>query len=553
MQYLKGLFSLACILSLSLTYGQGDSNFNGLSVITGNIYPTEANKGIRIQNELMQLRELDTSVIYDILYDCKNTGTEYGVVNITQPIHLYFNDFRPGYRSELLDQMGKMFLDVFQVRDAGVDIRDQLKENFGQRLFIRRYVSADNLKALGIYADLFKGSTKLQYNKVWIEFKWIDDDPYNLTKNTETLSMEIRMSTDVQFSPNEQFNLLSFLKLPATVCGITQEQFYAPYQLGFDNKWAGNIEKFYIQHDIFNATPIIPSGVAYESNYSGERSQVLILQNVAVDKKDGIAFFAIRKNLQECGNTKLVEERSIIPEPVRNVTASSWDKTPVRLDNRNYVVTYETSVTDTLQAYQTGNPTDLDLFNTNLQKRMYNSYLLNDFQQGNCKGDNPGIEMREGGHPIFAFDISNFNSDDPAFAGKSNLALQTCWCEGAPGSGKGEYIEFELTQPSNAISIFNGNQRTKETFEKNTMVDVIRFHSPDGLIEDKKYSIIDLSIKNLYPVRMPAGRYRIYFEDVDSDGTPTTCLASIMFDFVLEDDWYQKSNMMLEGAYKRVK
>ena len=40
---------------------------------------------------------------------------------------------------------------------------------------------------------------------------------------------------------------------------------------------------------------------------------------------------------------------------------------------------------------------------------MYSSYLLNDYQTGNCKGEKPGIEMKEGGHPIFAFDISNFS------------------------------------------------------------------------------------------------------------------------------------------------
>ncbi|HPR29995.1 MAG TPA: hypothetical protein PLI03_11640, partial [Chitinophagales bacterium] len=451
---------------------------------------------------------------------------------------------------EMLDQMSKMFIDLFQVADPNMDIRDQLKDNFGQRLFVRRYVSSDNLKTLGIYADLFKGSTRLNYNKVWIEFKWIDDDPYNLEKNTETLSMEIRMSTDIQFAPNEQFNLLSFMKLPTTLCGIKQKQYYSPYQLGFENKWAGVIDKLYLQHDIFNATPIIPSGIRYQTMYSGERDQVLVLNNVDVQNDQGIAFFAIRENLQPCGNTRLVEEKSIIPAPVTNVTASSWDKAPVRLDNRNYVVTYETSLTDTLQAYQTGNPTDLDLFSKGLQRKMYSSYLLNDYQTGNCKGEKPGIEMKEGGHPIFAFDISNFSQEDSAFRNKKNLALQTCWCEGAQGNGKGEYIEFTLTQPSNAVSIFNGNQRSNETFDGHTMADVIRFHSPDGLIEDKKYSIIDLSIKNLYPVYMPAGTYRIYLDDVSSKGTPTTCLSSILFDFVLEDDWYQKGVKMLEGAYK---
>ena len=101
---------------------------------------------------------------------CMTAKTRHAIRcgQVTQPIHLYFNEFRPGYRPEMLDQMSKMFIDLFQVADPNMDIHDQLKDNFGQRLFVRRYVSSDNLKTTGIYADLFKGSTRLNYNKVWI-------------------------------------------------------------------------------------------------------------------------------------------------------------------------------------------------------------------------------------------------------------------------------------------------------------------------------------------------------------------------------------------------
>ena len=144
------------------------------------------------------------------------------------------------------------------------------------------------------------------------------------------------------------------------------------YQLGFENKWAGVIDKLYLQHDIFNATPIIPSGIRYQTMYSGERDQVLVLNNVDV-QNDRASLFAIAKTCSLAETTRLVEEKVHHPAPVTNVTASSWDKAPVRLDNRNYVVTCETSLTDTLQAYQTGNPTDLDLFSKGLQRKMCSS------------------------------------------------------------------------------------------------------------------------------------------------------------------------------------
>jgi hypothetical protein len=547
---------IACLLLTAgltpYTHAQETSNFNGLSVITGNIYPSDKHMGITIQNELIHMRGLDTSSLYDILYDMRNTGDQYGVVNITQPMTLYFNEFRPGYRSPLLDQMGKLFVDIFQVSDPATDIRRQIQDNFGQRLFIRRYVSSENLKTLGIYADIFKNNTRLNYTKVLVEFRWVDEDPYNLEKNTEVLRMQVTMSTDIEFKPNESFKLLSFIKVPTTICGIDQLQLYTPYQLNFSQSWATPLQKLYVQHDIFDITPIIPSSASYKTQYSGERSQVLTISNLPKDQKSGLAFYAIRENLQECGNTLLREEKSIIPAPITDVTASSWVKKPFRLENRNYVVTYETTLSDSIQEYQTGNPTNLDLFSRGVQKRLYSSYLMNDFIAGNCKSQNPGISVKEGGHPIFAFDISNYSEEDSAFAGQPNLARQTCWCEGADGAGEEEYIEFTLTQPSNAVSIFNGNWQSDSIFSSSTMTDVIRFSSPDGLIEDRKYSIIDLKIKNLYPISMPAGKYRIYLNDVEnSKKNKVTCINSILFDFVLEDEWYQDARTSLDNAYNR--
>ncbi|MFN3940943.1 MAG: hypothetical protein ACK4IY_10165, partial [Chitinophagales bacterium] len=116
-----------------------------------------------------------------------------------------------------------------------------------------------------------------------------------------------------------------------------------------------------------------------------------------------------------------------------------------------------------------------------------------------------------------------------------------------------EYIEFELTQPVSAIRIYNGNQLNDEVFNNSSMVDVIRFSSVDGLVADKKYSIIDLKIQNLYPITLPAGKHRIYLEDVADGKNAVTCLSSISFEFILEDTWYQKSIGLLENAYNKPK
>lgn len=538
----------------SCTFSQTiQSNFNGLSVITGNLRPEGPDFGITLQNQMIHMRELDTGAVYDVLYEFKNTTNSYGVVQMTQPIQLYFNEFRPGVRSDALDQLAKLMPDIFKVEDMGVDIRDQLKNNFGQRLFIRRYVSSQNLKQLGIVSDIFRNNTKTNYTKVFLEIKWLDEDPYNLTKNTEVLFIDIKMTAEVTFAPNEQFNILTFMKVPTTVAGIDELQMYSPYIIGYEKNWPGAIQNIYLQTDIFNATPVLPSKYKYTTQYTGERSQVLTLKNITPAKGDKIAFYTIRESVKECGSKSLTEEKSIIPSPIRNVTASSWDKSELKLSDRNYISTNETAISDNIQIYQTGNPANLDIFSNGWSVKKYNSYLLNDFLTSNCKGNAAEIILKESGHPIYAFDISNFNIDDSAFVDKANLQMQTAWCEGAKGSGKGEYIEFELLQPVSAIRIYNGNQLNTDVYNSSSKVDVIRFSSVDGLIEDRTYSIIDLPIQNLYPISLPAGKHRIYMDDIDDGKNQVTCLSSISFDFVLEDPWYQKSISTLENAYNSPK
>lgn len=547
------IYFFICLFLVSYVQAQSTSYFNGVSAVTGNIKPEGEPAGIRLQNELIHIRELDTVVLYDILYEFQNTTTGYGNSTIQQPISLYFNEFRPGLRSPMLNKLALVFNDVFQVEDTTVDIRDQIKANFQQRLFIRRYVSPANLKALGIVADVFKNKQHIEYKKVMVEFRWLDEDPYNLNKNTEVLVMDIKFITDFTFNPNEKYNLLSFLKLPTTICGIDEKQLYAPYQIGYEKNWTGTIDNIYIQHDIFTATPVIPSGFTYTNKYVGEKDQVLILKNITPAPDQRIGFYAIQENYGVCGKNKLVEEQLIIPVPVKNVTASSWVKTDTKISGRNYVVANEVAFSDKIQAYQTGNPTNLDMMSANFQTKPYTSYLLNDYLTGDCKGQSADINIKESGHPIYAFDISNYNPDDSAFAGKDNLAMQTGWCEGAAGSGKGEYIEFELTQPVKAIKMYNGNWLNDKVYKESTMVDIIRFNSPDGLIDDLKYSIIDLQIQNLYQLKLPAGKYRIYMNDIGEGKNPVSCIASITFDFDLQDEWYQNSMTMLESIYKKPK
>ena len=83
------------------------------------------------------------------------------------------------------------FSDIFAVQDRSVDTREQIRKNFQQRLFVRKYISIDNLKQLGIHVDMFRNNTRINIKKVMCELKFTDATPLYLPKNTEVLSMEI--------------------------------------------------------------------------------------------------------------------------------------------------------------------------------------------------------------------------------------------------------------------------------------------------------------------------------------------------------------------------
>lgn len=60
---------------------------------------------------------------------------------------------------------------------------------------------------------------------------------------------------------------------------------------------------------------------------------------------------------------------------------------------------------------------------------------------------------------------------------------EAAWCEGAPGSGKGEYIRILYTEPVRfkSILIGNGYAKSKQAFFANARARTIRVETADGL------------------------------------------------------------------------
>ena len=189
----KSLLIILSIISISL-FAQNNSNFNGLSISTGNIHPDGPNFGVALQKQLIHVREFDTLVKYDVIYELKNTTSSFCTVNTVMPLNIYFNEFEYGKRTEMLDKLATItnFSDIFSVQDRALDTREQIRDNFQNRLFVRKYISIDNLKAMGFQIDLFRNNVRINIKKIMCEIKFVDETPLYMPKNTEVLRMEIK-------------------------------------------------------------------------------------------------------------------------------------------------------------------------------------------------------------------------------------------------------------------------------------------------------------------------------------------------------------------------
>lgn len=553
---------LAILLSVcSLTVFAQDKPFNGLSVSVGNLHPDASNYGVVLQNELIDVVDFGEEVKYDVVYEFKNATASFATVTAVMPLNIYFNEFEYGKRSPLLDQLATIptFSDIFAVQDKTVDTREQIRKNFQQRLFVRKYISVDNLKQMGIFVDMFRNNTRINIKKVSCELKFTDASPLYLPKNTEVLSMEIRFIVDLNFTPEEETTILTFLTLPSTTAGINQTESYSMYQLGYEKNWSGRLNALYVKHDLFKSTPIFPSKLnEYKIYMDGDRSQVVVFDDIMLMDKDNMGFFRIGAK-RECNPGSLFNEQSIVPSAIKNITASSWVKTEMEMPKRFFYNTPQIAFSDSLNAYQTGSITGIDALGSSLMQNNYNNLSYYDFIKAACKNNVPSITLKESGNPIFAFDISDHIYEDSTYDGRDNLARQTCWCESAAGAGAGEFIEFEITQPAKAMKIYNGNQSSKKTFDESSKADIIVITSLDGHKINPnaanpsamRSSIIDLTILNVYELDMPPGRYRVAIEAVDKGIISTTCFSSIGFDFEVRDEWYLKSQGMLRAFFKK--
>ena len=116
-----------------------------------------------------------------------------------------------------------------------------------------------------------------------------------------------------------------------------------------------------------------------------------------------------------------------------------------------------------------------------------------------------------------------------------DYSLASCWCENAPGSGEGEYVDFTLDEGTEVhyAVIYNGLLENERSFNNNGRVSKLKIYSDGDYPYDMSFLLPTGYNKN-YPRAIPMYQHdtkSVRFEVVDAvkgDKYEDTCISEIV-------------------------
>lgn len=525
MRRLTLLSLLFCFAFSSSVYAE---HYSGVSSIAGLPFPEKDVPGVSLSKGIVQLRELDTLAEYRLLLEFKNTTGDYQATQMITPMRFYLNEFRPELRASLLDRLAAVFPTDFQVANPYSDTRQELQNNFGNRLFIRKFVNTMDLARLGIACQAEINDSPLSAKKIFLEFRWIDPDRAEWQGTGKVLCMEVRVQHEVLIKPGETRQVSMRLKLPSLITGKTTPQYYAPFELAGANRWSGAIDQLFVVNGIDEAVLAVPGSFATRQFQEGLDNSVTLIENLSPKSGDRIAFFN-----RSAGNPRCEVPTSEIyfPLAVRNISASSW------LDRQKEFPGFQVEERSTLlrtaeiPEYEHLSGFDLTLFNAPGTATSMPNPAIQRIATLPCdRPEGAAVSIEGYCSPVFAFDLGP----------EQGFQMRTAWCEDATGSGSGEFLRFELTQSAHAMHLHNGYQLNEEKYKANSRLRTITLASEDGQF-NKTLPVTDLKILNLYDLQLKPGFYKLSISGTYDGASPTACVSTVAFEFDVPDTWFQKN------------
>ncbi|MFT7589608.1 MAG: hypothetical protein ACI959_001828, partial [Limisphaerales bacterium] len=323
-----GLYSIVLLLTIlfSPLTGLRAEHYSGISSLVGMPYPAKDLPGVALDNAIIEMVKLDTTSSIKGVLEFRNTDSEYKSLEMVVPIDMYLNEFRPELRSNLLKYLAESFPDLFAVTDNYTDIQQQLKANFGQRLFVRRSISRIDLAKMGIRSDMTRrgaaeGEEELYPKKIGLEFRWVEANRQEWSGTGQVLKITIRIYHELLLKPSDKVQVDWNMDYPVLITGKDDAQFYAPFSLAAEKRWNEKIKQLFLVNDLANSVLAIPTLYTPQQYMLGERGSVAKFTNVNPQSEVRIAFY---NKLEKSKSCTVDQGELLFPPALGQVSASSW-------------------------------------------------------------------------------------------------------------------------------------------------------------------------------------------------------------------------------------
>jgi len=544
------LFLLVVLFYLSDINAQGF--IVGATGQSGLIYPIKENQNIALNAVIIDMLGFQIDYTTDhfpvptarfkTLYSFKNKGDNYEYVPCYMPIKIYFTRFDRQGRSRIYDYLADIMPDLFLKNGSGQAILQHIKDQFGHRVFIRRYLNVEDLDKFNIAINLRLNDKVINIQKAIAEFRLLNNQEGD---EDAVLEMSLNLQFDLQLQPQGNGQLIMSYQLPAFDSGLGNDKYFESFFMGSGQKWSDNINRVYFVYPTLGASLTFPYYIEYSLQDLGFDQKVAILKNHKPEQFETIGFYHVEGKKCEC-NTQNYSSSIYWPSALKSISASSWLKTEKEIPNTCLSPIPFVTIGKWVPAFEEGR--------ANSGLGFLSDTVINEWSglhgnagglKTNCKNGTPSAFISDYHHPVWAFDIAADSIGYLSNKQEAHFNKKTSWCEGVRGQGINQYLEIEITQPVDKIKFWTGNMESDDKYNENSRVKKFVL-TRVGSNFRKLLVFSDLHISTSLDEHLEAGKYRFTITSV-YPGTKyqNTCFSGLQLSFTLDDKWFQSAYSVL--------
>lgn len=537
---------LALVSTLALRADEGF--IVGATVSSGVLYSEQEHEAISMNREIIDFKGfLQTHTksfkpapiaTYNVLFEFENNSANYYQVDCGFPIQIFFTHFDPTYRASITEFLTEVFPDLFDMSGSRENIIRNMQAVFENRMFIRRFINVNQLYMVHTGVNIFQDGLEVPVDRVMVEFRLVDDGRGN--KNS-VLSMQMHLLHKLKFTPRQKSNVVVKYYTPAFNMGYDGYNFYAPYVLGTGATWKGEIQEIYVlnrPHESSLALPYYLDWAGYDYDYD---KRLTIIQGHEPERFEKIGFFGVLNDNCGCSKDKGLFETLHMPSALKNVSASSTLSNTSIIQGACFRAAMGTSISKWIPDFDMGYNDNLIVAGEIIEQDSTIAQNLHALAENHCSGDEAVVELKGAYHPLWAFDISTDTISLLGIGQRSQFGEGTAWCEGVRGTGVGQYLDFEITQPAVAISLNPGLQKSLEAFKETSRPKAIELQDANKR-RVRLLPFWDFMTSTSFDLELAPGKYRLLIKETyPGTSQSNTCISNVMLKFTLDDPWLNEA------------